>query len=259
MQGSLQNLHQSDKILKRCEGELKSKPWKVLSTYSSCCLVLSVLTTLNLCVLLLFLPSFLSPSADLTYKKKTPLAFPSLHQSPLLLSFPLFLASSPHLINSSDNVSHRCSHYSARGASPLHLPVMDFQCFDHLTSHVVMSLPWVASLCKLFRNAWTLSVLLHSFRHYSLPRQSGSARPPLAWVKAMKTAAAVWQRLITRFTRPKRYMIHYVGMYKTKVGKNAGFHSTHRVLSGKLTVRAEFGFVAAPEWAKFLDSYGMPD
>lgn len=54
-------------------------------------------------------------------------------------------------------------------------------------------------------------------------------------------------------------MIHYVGMYKTKVGKNAGFRSTHRVLSGKLTVRTEFGFVAAPEWAKFLDSYGMPD
>lgn len=48
-------------------------------------------------------------------------------------------------------------------------------------------------------------------------------------------------------------------MYKTKVGMNAGFRSTHRVLSGKWTVRAEFGFVAAPEWAKFLDSYGMPD
>lgn len=106
--------------------------------------------------------------------KKTPLAFCSLHQPPYFC--PSLYSSHPP-INSSDNVSHRCSHYSARGASPLHLPVMDFQCFEHLPSHMVMSLPWVASLCKLFRNAWTLSVLLYSFRHYPIPRQRHCATP----------------------------------------------------------------------------------
>lgn len=97
--------------------------------------------------------------------------------------FPLSVThpcSSPLLINPSDTVSHWCSHYNAQGASPLHLPVMDFQCFDHLTCHVVMSPPWVASLCKLFRNAWILSVLLYSFHHYSIPRQSSSVQPPPA-------------------------------------------------------------------------------
>lgn len=104
----------------------------------------------------------------------------------------------------------------------------------------------------------THSVITHS------PDRAAVCDPHLLlllhWVKAMKTAAAVWQQLITRLTRPKRYMklINYVGMYKKKVGKNAGFCSTHRVLSGKLTVRSEFGFVTAPEWDKFLDSYGMP-
>lgn len=173
---------------------LRSKPRKVLSTYSNCCLVLSVLlawhlplTSHHLCVLPLILSlAFYRPNI----KKKTPLAFPSpLSAFPSSHPRSLFIApsslspslpSSPHLINSSDTVSHWCSHYNAQGASPLHLPVMDFQCFDHLTCHVVLSPPWVASLCKLFRNAWILSVLLYSFHHYSLTRQSSSARPPLA-------------------------------------------------------------------------------
>lgn len=65
----MQNLHHSDKILKKCKEELRNK---LLSTYSNCCLVLSVLLTWHLplasrhhCVLLPVLPSFLSPSADL--------------------------------------------------------------------------------------------------------------------------------------------------------------------------------------------------
>lgn len=79
----------------------------------------------------------------------------------------------------------------------------------------------------------THSVITHS------PDRAAVCDPHLLlllhWVKAMKTAAAVWQQLITRLTRPKRYMklINYVGMYKKKVGKNAGFCSTHRVLSEK--------------------------
>lgn len=86
------------------------------------------------------------------------LCFPFFHPCIFFIIPPpslLFLPSSPLLIssNSTDSVSHWCSHYNAQGASPLHLPVMDFQCFDHLTYHVVMSPPWVASLCKLFRNA----------------------------------------------------------------------------------------------------------
>lgn len=114
------------------------------------------------------------------------------------------LPSSPHLINSSDTVSHWCSHYIAQGASPLHLPVMDFQCFDRLTCHVVMSPCWVTSLCKLFRNAWILSVLLYSFYHHSLPTQSSKAWPhisllPLHRIKLMK-------RFITRLTGFKSYL-----------------------------------------------------
>lgn len=90
------------------------------------------------------------------------------------------LPPSLYLIHCSDTVSHWCSHYSAQDASLLNLPVMHFQCIDHLTCHVVMSPPWVASLCELFRNAWILSVLLYSFHHYSLHRKSSSSRPPLA-------------------------------------------------------------------------------
>lgn len=110
------------------------------------------------------------------------LCLPSSHPCSILTpsSLPPSLNCSPHLINSSDTMSHQCSHYSAQGASPLHLPVMDFQCFDHLTCHVVVAPPWVASFCKLFRNAWILSVLLYSFHHYSLPWQISGARPPLA-------------------------------------------------------------------------------
>lgn len=125
-------------------------------------------------------PSALPPIRSLTSTtsystwKRLPLLFV------LFINPPTSILPSLPPINSSDNVSHRCSHYSARGASLLHLPVMDFQCFEHLTSHVVVSLPWVASLCKLFRNAWTLSVLLYSFRHYPIPRQSGIVRPPLS-------------------------------------------------------------------------------
>lgn len=43
--------------------------------------------------------------------------------------------------------STAASHYCARGASPLHLPVMDFRCFDRLAAHVVeASLSRLASL-----------------------------------------------------------------------------------------------------------------
>lgn len=140
--------------------------------------------TLSLCPF--SIPLIISLSFCCPPVKNSPCLFPSPFSAffPLLPTVsatnPPFLPSSPHLINSSDTVSHWCSHYNAQGASPLHLPVMDFQCFDHLTCHVVMSPPWVASLCKLFRNAWILSVLLYSFHHYSLPRQSSSARPPPA-------------------------------------------------------------------------------
>lgn len=181
----------------------RSTPWKVLSSYSSRCLVLAELlawylplTSHHLCPSTL--PLILSLAFRKPYiKKKTSLAsplssfcFPSPHSHSLFITTPLpfsspLLPSSSHLINSSDTVSHRCSHYSAQGASPLHLPVMDFQCFDHPTCHVVTSPPWVASLCKLFRNAWILFVLLYSFHHYSLPRQSSGARPLLASPAAM--------------------------------------------------------------------------
>lgn len=116
-------------------------------------------------------------------------------------------------------MSHWCSHYSTHSASLLHLPIMDFQCYDHLTIHVVC-LPWVASLCKLFRNVWAHSVLLYSFHHYSLPRQSSRVWPPLA-------SPAVWQQLITRSTTLRRQLKlnHYVGIYKKKVDGNAVFGS----------------------------------
>lgn len=73
--------NQHDNILKKCEGELWSEPWKALSTYSNCCLVSSVLlgwsfllTLHHVRVLLPFLESWLLPPADLPFK--APHAFP---------------------------------------------------------------------------------------------------------------------------------------------------------------------------------------
>lgn len=181
-----------------------------------------------------FLASF-SHSADFAFfLKKTSCL-------PLMTSFfipspsfsPPFLS---HPINSSDTVSHWCSHYIAQGASPLHLPVMDFQCFDRLTCHVVMSPCWVASLCKLFRNAWILSVLLYSFYHHSLPRQSSKAWPhtsllPLHRIKLMK-------RLITRLAGFKSYLklSYNAGMY-CKAAQKAHHCFNHHLLGGKWSAR----------------------
>lgn len=74
------------------------------------------------------------------------LCFISFHMYSLFISPPPFLSS-----------SHQLFRHCVSLVLPLQCPgcitVMHFQCFDHLTCHVVMSPPWVASLCKLFRNA----------------------------------------------------------------------------------------------------------
>lgn len=53
-----------------------------------------------------------------------------------------------------------------------------------------------------------------------------------------------------RLTGPKRYkkQSHYVGKNKNTLDMNAGFCSTHRVLSGKLTVRTEFAETLQQFW-----------
>ena len=141
---------------------LRSAPWKVLSTFRNRCLVVICASRLTSSSDLTSSPCPSAPPLILSlvfsqpYIKKvlppSPVAFPFplsphiLHHShPSSLSSSLY--SSPHLINSSDTESDRCSHYRAQGASPLHLRVMDFQCFDHLTCHVVVSPPWSTSLC----------------------------------------------------------------------------------------------------------------
>lgn len=145
---------------------LRSAPWKVLSTFRNRCLVVICASRLDIFlwphIISVSLPPF--PFSRPYIKKFSPpprllFLLPSLpnilhHSHPSSLSSSL--PSSPHLISSSDAVSDRCSHYRAQGASPLHLRVMDFQCFDHLTCHVVVSPPWSTSLSWLFRNAWTL-------------------------------------------------------------------------------------------------------
>lgn len=113
-------------------------------TNSNCCLILSVQPEISLWPpLLSFCPSShpLPHLQQITHK--TTLAWVSCLSS----SYPSLLPSLSRLLNPSDNASHQTFHYSAQGASPLHQSVMDFQCFEHLSCHVIVSLPWVASLC----------------------------------------------------------------------------------------------------------------
>lgn len=115
----LQNL-QSEKILKRCEVHVQ----QLLSGKTrSARLTSSFDLTSSPC------PSALPPIRSLTFTR----SHSTWNRLPLRFLLSSLLYSSHPPINSSDNVSHRCSHYSARGASLLHLPVMDFQCFEHLT------------------------------------------------------------------------------------------------------------------------------
>lgn len=253
VQWASRNLHRFDRRWKKCEREMwrswrrnaeeasrdKRCPLKATAVWCYLCFPLtsSADLTSRLCPssVHLFLSRFFFTFCRLCiFFKKTSCL-------PLMTSFfipspsfsPPFLS---HPINSSDTVSHWCSHYIAQGASPLHLPVMDFQCFDRLTCHVVMSPCWVASLCKLFRNAWILSVLLYSFYHHSLPRQSSKAWPhtsllPLHRIKLMK-------RLITRLAGFKSYLklSYNAGMY-CKAAQKAHHCFNHHLLGGKWSAR----------------------
>lgn len=143
------------------------------------------------------------------------------------------LPSSPHLINSSDTVSHWCSHYIAQGASPLHLPVMDFQCFDRLTCHVVMSPCWVASLCKLFRNAWILSVLLYSFYHHSLPTQSSKAWPHISLLPLHRS----WWSVSSQNWLDSKAIWIWAITQGCKAAEKAHHCFNHHLLGGKWSAR----------------------
>lgn len=247
VQFASRNLHRFDRRWKKCEREMwrswrrnaqeaspdKRCPLKATAVWCYLCFPLtsSADLTSRLCPSSVHLFLFLHILQTLHFFKNPPAFLLWLSHLPLSL-----LPSSPHLINSSDTVSHWCSHYIAQGASPLHLPVMDFQCFDRLTCHVVMSPCWVASLCKLFRNAWILSVLLYSFYHHSLPRQSSKAWPrtsllPLHRIKLMK-------RLITRLTGFKSYLnlSYNAGMY-CKAAEKAHHCFNHYLLGGKWSAR----------------------
>lgn len=249
VQWASRNLHRFDRRWKKCEREMwrswrrnaqeaspdKRCPLKATAVwcYLRFPLTSSADLTSRLCPssVHLFL-SFFCKFCRLCIFFKTLL--PSSYDYPISLF--LSFHPPPHLINSSDTVSHCCSHYIGQGASPLHLPVMDFQCFDRLTCHVVMSPCWVASLCKLFRNAWILSALLYSFYHHSLPRQSSKAWPrtsllPLHRVKLMK-------RLITRLTWFKSYLnlSYSAGMY-CKAAEKTHHCFNHRLLGGKWSAR----------------------
>lgn len=87
-----------------------------------------------------------------------------------------FLSSSPHLINSRRHCVSLVLPLQCRGCITAPSPSNAFPMLRP-SCHVVMPPSWEASLCKLFRNAWILSVLLCSRHRGSLSAKS-SSRPP---------------------------------------------------------------------------------